>query len=116
MCLSSPEMTPKCGKNVKINLKTPKKTKIKHCLFCHILQRRGSTPVSIAFFTELVRCVIINIFFNNNTSRDPIFMSRDPVFKCEGTSIPLVEEVELLGVTVDNKLKSECQIKKICRN
>ena len=41
--------------------------------------------------------------------------SRDPVFKCEGTSIPLVEEVELLGVTVDNKLKFEGQIKKICR-
>ena len=41
--------------------------------------------------------------------------SRDPVFKCEGTSISLVEEVELLGVTVDNKLKFESQIKKICR-
>ena len=37
------------------------------------------------------------------------------VFKCEGTSVPLVEEVELLGVTVDNKLKFEGQIKKICR-
>ena len=36
------------------------------------------------------------------------------VFKCEGTSVPLVEEVELLGVTVDNKLKFEGQIKKIC--
>ena len=41
--------------------------------------------------------------------------SRDPAFKCEGTSIPLVEEVELLGVTVDNKLKFGSQIKKICR-
>ena len=41
--------------------------------------------------------------------------SRDPVFKCEGTSIPLVEEEELLGVTVDNKLKFEAQIQKICR-
>ena len=40
--------------------------------------------------------------------------SRDPAFKCEGTSIPLVEEVVLLGVTVDNKLKFESQIKKIC--
>ena len=35
--------------------------------------------------------------------------SRDPVFKCEGTSILLVEEVELLGVTVDNKFKFESQ-------
>ena len=42
-------------------------------------------------------------------------MSQDPPFKCEGTSIPLVEEVELLGVTMDNKLKFESQIKKICR-
>ena len=41
--------------------------------------------------------------------------SRDPAFKCEGTSIPLVEEVELLGVRVDNNLKFESQIKKICR-
>ena len=41
--------------------------------------------------------------------------SRNPVFKCEGTSIPLVEEMELLGVTVDNKLKFEGQIKKMCR-
>ena len=41
--------------------------------------------------------------------------SRDPFFKCEGTSIPLVEEVELLGVMVDKKLKFEGQIKKICR-
>ena len=39
--------------------------------------------------------------------------SRDPAFKCEGASIPLVEEVELLGVTVDNKSKFESQIKKI---
>ena len=41
-------------------------------------------------------------------------MSQDPPFKCEGTSNPLVEEVELLGVTIDNKLKFESQIKKIC--
>ena len=40
--------------------------------------------------------------------------SRDPAFKY-GTSIPPVEEVDLLGVTVDNKLKFESQIKKICR-
>ena len=41
-------------------------------------------------------------------------MSQDPPFKCEGTTIPLVEEVELLSVTIDNKLKFESQIKKIC--
>lgn len=37
--------------------------------------------------------------------------SRDPVFKCEGISISLVEEVELLGVTVGDRLKFESQIK-----
>ncbi|PFX18773.1 putative RNA-directed DNA polymerase from transposon BS [Stylophora pistillata] len=41
--------------------------------------------------------------------------SRDPNFKCEGTTIPLVEEMKLLGVTVDNKLKFEGKIKNICR-
>ena len=42
-------------------------------------------------------------------------MSRHPVFKCEGTSIPLVEEVGRLGVTIDDKLKFESQIKTIYR-
>ena len=41
--------------------------------------------------------------------------SCNPVFKCKGTSIPLVEEMELLDVTVNNKLKFEGQINKICR-
>ena len=35
--------------------------------------------------------------------------SQDPVFKCEGTSISLVEEVELLGVTVDVKVRKSNQ-------
>ena len=34
---------------------------------------------------------------------------------CEGTVIPIQDEMELLGVTVDNKLKFEGQIRKICR-
>ena len=116
MCLSSPEMTPKCGKNAKMNLKTPKKKNKTLLILSYPAKALIHTGFHRVFLRKLVRFVIINIFFNNNTSRDPIFMSRDPVFKCEGISIPLVEEVELLGVTVDNKLKFECQIKKICRN
>ena len=53
-------------------------------------------------------------FLGKKFSAFPGKMSRDPVFKCEGTSIPLVEQVELLGVTVDKKLKFESQMKKIC--
>ena len=34
---------------------------------------------------------------------------------CEGTVIPTQDEMELLGVTLDNKLKFEGQIRKICR-
>ena len=34
---------------------------------------------------------------------------------CEGTVIPIQDEMELLGVTIDNKLKFEGQIRKICR-
>ena len=41
-------------------------------------------------------------------------MSRDPVFRCEGTSIPLVEQVELLGGTVDKRLNFKSHMKKIC--
>ena len=34
---------------------------------------------------------------------------------CEGTVIPIQDEIELLGVTLDNKLKFEGHIHKICR-
>ena len=34
---------------------------------------------------------------------------------CEGTVIPTQDEMDLLGVTIDNKLKFEGQICKICR-
>ena len=33
---------------------------------------------------------------------------------CEGIFIPIQDEMELLGVTIDNKLKFEGQIHKIC--
>ena len=42
-------------------------------------------------------------------------VERNPVLTCEGTVIPIQDEMELLGVTVDNKLKFEGQIRKICR-
>ena len=42
-------------------------------------------------------------------------VARNPVLTCEGTVIPIQDEMELLGVTLDNKLKFERQISKICR-
>jgi len=42
-------------------------------------------------------------------------VERSPVLTCEGTVIPTQDEMELLGVTIDNKLKFEGQIRKICR-
>ena len=41
-------------------------------------------------------------------------VKRNPVLACEGTVIPTQEEMELLGVTINNKLKFEGQIRKIC--
>ena len=42
-------------------------------------------------------------------------VERNPVLTCEGTVIPTQDEMDLLGVTIDNKLKFEGQIRKICR-
>ena len=42
-------------------------------------------------------------------------VERNPVLTCEGTVIPTQDEMELLGVAIDNKLKFEGQIRKICR-
>jgi hypothetical protein len=36
-------------------------------------------------------------------------------FRCENTTIPNCEEMELLGITMDNKLKFEKHVAKICR-
>lgn len=40
---------------------------------------------------------------------------RNPVLTCEGTVIPIQDEIVVLGITIDNKLKFEGQICKICR-
>ena len=36
-------------------------------------------------------------------------------FRCENTTILNCEEIGLLGITMDNKLKFEKHIEKICR-
>ena len=38
-----------------------------------------------------------------------------PQFYCEDIAIPIAEDLEMLGVTVDGKMKFEKQIGKICR-
>ena len=42
-------------------------------------------------------------------------VERNPVLTCKGTVIPIQDEMELLSLTLDNKLKFEGQIRKICR-
>ena len=42
-------------------------------------------------------------------------VERNPVLTCEGTVIPIQDELELLGVTHDSKIKFEGQICKMCR-
>ena len=39
-----------------------------------------------------------------------------PLFRCENAVIPIAEDFDLLGVTVDNKLKFNRHIAKVCRN
>ena len=41
-------------------------------------------------------------------------VERNPVLICERTVISTQDEMELLGVTIDNKLRFEGQIRKIC--
>ena len=38
-----------------------------------------------------------------------------PKFSCDNIAIPITNEIELLGVTVDDKLKFENHIRKLCR-
>ena len=38
-----------------------------------------------------------------------------PQFHCEDIAIPITEDLEMLGVTVDDKMKFEKHIGKICR-
>ena len=39
----------------------------------------------------------------------------EPVFKCEESQLPISNTMELLGVTIDDKLNFEKHIAKICR-
>ena len=38
-----------------------------------------------------------------------------PQFHCENIALPITEDLEMLGVTVDDKMKFEKHIDKICR-
>jgi len=38
-----------------------------------------------------------------------------PQFYCENTAIPITEDLEMLGVTVDDKMKFEEHIANVCR-
>ena len=38
-----------------------------------------------------------------------------PKFHCENAIVPITEDFEMLGVTVDDKMKFEKHIAKVCR-
>jgi len=39
-----------------------------------------------------------------------------PQFYCENTEIPITDDFEVLGVTIDDKLKFEKHVAKVCRS
>ena len=39
----------------------------------------------------------------------------NPKFVCENTVIPLKDDMDLLGVTIDSKLKFDAHVAKVCR-
>ena len=41
--------------------------------------------------------------------------TKQPQFYCENAEIPITEDFEMLGVTIDNKLKFEKHVSKVCR-
>ena len=54
----------------------------------------------------------------NNSKYQAIVMGRSdatPDFKCENSSIPVTKEFDMLGITIDNKLKFDNHVAKICR-
>ena len=44
-----------------------------------------------------------------------VYSHSDPKFVCENTVISLEDDMELLGVTIDSKLKFDAHVAKICR-
>ena len=54
----------------------------------------------------------------NNSKYQAILMGKSDAtlnFKCENSSIPVTKEFEMLGITIDNKLKFDNHVAKICR-
>ena len=54
----------------------------------------------------------------NNSKYQAIVMGKSdatPDFKCENSSIPVTKEFDMLGITIDNKLKFDNYVAKICR-
>ena len=54
----------------------------------------------------------------NNSKYQAIVVGKSDAtinFKCENSSIPVTKEFEMLGITIDNKLKFDNHLTKICR-
>ena len=55
--------------------------------------------------------VLANAMKRNSSGKTPVM----PKFYCENTAIPNTGELEMFGVTVDDKMKFEKHIANICR-
>ena len=59
-----------------------------------------------------------NSLKRNNSKYQAVVMGKSDVtldFKCENSHIPVTKEFEMLGITIDNKLKFDNHVAKICR-
>ena len=52
----------------------------------------------------------------NNSKYQAIVMGKsDATLECENSSIPVTKQFEMLGITIDNKMKFENHVAKICK-
>ena len=66
----------------------------------------------------MISSLLINGMKRNNSKYQAIVMGKSDAtlnFKCENSSIPVTKEFEMLGITIDNKLKFDNHVAKICR-
>ncbi|PFX18917.1 RNA-directed DNA polymerase from mobile element jockey [Stylophora pistillata] len=70
------------------------------------------------YFSDLQQRYDDNGLKRYNSNYQAIVMGKSDAtlaFKCENSSIPVTKESEMSGITIDNKLKSDNHVAKICR-
>ena len=86
-------------------------------LYCLSLRKISTTLNINADLKKIDECYELIQMKRNSKYQAITFgrVERNPVLTCEGTVIPVEDELELLGVTLDSELKFEDQIRKIGR-